>query len=77
MITNINEFRRLNEDIRADFNNVGHDEDGNVIGCCKHCGANGVLVHEHTCKKNEAAKPNEDDNQKDLENLLYVGDFEI
>lgn len=33
------------------FKNVGLDEEQNVIGNCKKCGCNGVLVHEHKCKK--------------------------
>ena len=32
------------------FKNIGTDEDGNVIGNCRTCGMNGVLINEHKCK---------------------------
>ena len=38
------------------YTNIGTDEDGNIIGNCKNCGSNGVLIngdpkHIHKCKK--------------------------
>ena len=33
------------------FSNVGTDEDGNLIGNCKLCHTNGVLIPFHDCKK--------------------------
>lgn len=53
MITTINEWRKTNEGtMQDDYSNIDQDDDGNTIGCCRHCGSNGVLVHEHdkTCK---------------------------
>ena len=31
------------------YTNVGEDEEGRVVGNCKKCGSNGVLVHTHRC----------------------------
>lgn len=31
------------------FENTGHDEDGNAVGNCKLCNGKGVLIYKHNC----------------------------
>lgn len=36
--------------VTSEFEKVGDDGEGNIIGNCKLCGAAGVLVHNHKCE---------------------------
>ena len=44
-----NFFKSIKEH-HPDFENIGYDDDNNVLGNCKKCGAKGTFVIGHKCK---------------------------
>ena len=48
LTTDSSESKNL-QNLYPNFDHLGYDEENNLIGCCKLCGSNGVLVREHNC----------------------------